>query len=243
MNLSKVYTVKSNAVRDMRKAISKGELAADASVVVVPSGFQVVLPAAPQAVPVQAEVVAIREARKATPLVPALPGMAVMGFVDAARSVLNGASVDDAAKALLPSDHGDEAEPATPKATLRLVVNAALARGEPAVVEVPVTPKPAAGKFDCGMALTSALATSPVWTTKGLPMSDRAGVWVLFESVHATIEANGLTKGQLPACTGSARKRGLIETEWSENVGLGKPRRVAVRLTSAGLVAHQGSVA
>lgn len=48
IDLSKTYTVKSNATRDMRKAVASGAFAADAlGVVVVPSGYRIVSTALP----------------------------------------------------------------------------------------------------------------------------------------------------------------------------------------------------
>lgn len=49
LNLDKVYTVKSNAMRDMRKAIERGEYKrADLDVSVVPGGYQITRTAAPE---------------------------------------------------------------------------------------------------------------------------------------------------------------------------------------------------
>jgi hypothetical protein len=246
VNLDKTYSVKSNAVRDMRKAIAKGELAADAQVVVVPSGYQIVLPYV--APPAKAVV---------TPQVPALNGMAPMGFVGAVRAVLAGAPVEETVKALIPSDHGDEAAPAKPQTLAELMIATretfapakadALLNGNVGAdpVKPAKAPKPAAapqaeGK-DYGLALTSALAKSKVWATLGLPLSERAGHWVHYEAVHDSDAPHGLTKGQMPATTGSARKRGLIEIAGTWEIGMPGPRKLAIRLTPAGLAAHQGS--
>jgi hypothetical protein len=149
-----------------------------------------------------------------TPQVPALPGMTPLGLPA-------GVVVDDqGAKVEIAKISGD---------TLAAAAAAALPKASPQ----------AALKTDYGLALTSALATAKVWLTKGLALSDRAGVWVHFDAVHESNVPHGLSKGQMPASTGNARKRGLIDVAWSDEVGLGKPRKLAVRLTGTGLEAHK----
>ena len=75
LDLSKTYSVKSNATRDMRKAVAKGEYTADQlEVVVVPAGHQIVMVKLPEAKPAKP---------KPTPQVAAMPGMTPMGFAPA----------------------------------------------------------------------------------------------------------------------------------------------------------------
>ena len=233
MNLDKIYTVKSNAVRDMKKAIAKGELADTAEVVVVPTGYQVVLPYAPPPAP------------KPTPQVPALPGMTPLGlpeakptplgvkavaapFVAEARAFVQ--NLDKPAPLGLPPGEGVRGfDPA--KADALRNSNADVDK-VPAYTEKKA---PKATKVDCGLMLTVALLTAKVWREKGLRPQERVGVWVHFDAVHESDPPHTLTKGQLPASTGAARKRGLIETGWTNEVGLPGPRKIAVRLTAAGL--------
>jgi hypothetical protein len=195
VNLSKTYTVKSNATRDMKKAIAKGELPANAEVVVVPSGYQIVLPYVAPAKPA------------VTPQVPALNGMAPMGFMDVALSALREGFNPAKADALLSGNVGvDAGKKAKPAAA------------------------PQADQKDCAALLAAAVAD----VTKTV-------AWTLFDDIREAAAAQGLTTGQLAPATGAARKRGLIETEWSNVVGLTSTKKIAIRVTAAGLAAHQGS--
>ena len=224
MNLDKIYTVKSNATRDLKKAIAKGELADTAEVVVVPSGYQIVLPyVAPEAVdpnPISIDVFAeAAELAKATrtPQVPALAGMTPLGLPPG-----EGVRGFDPAKAdALRNSNADVDK--VPAYTER---------------KAPAAP---ADKMDYGMALAVALANAKVWTERGLPLSTRAGVWVPFDSVHDSLLPHGLSKGQMPASTGNARKRGLIEIAGSWEVNVAGPRKLMIRLTPAGLTAGRAA--
>jgi hypothetical protein len=271
INLDKIYTVKSNAVRDMRKAIAKGELdAAKVAVEVVPTGYQIIVQSAvppqtsmwsedrAQFTPTPAMADAARaDADKATALPAAKPAeddAPVWEVLVDGKVIVSGLIRSEAQEAAGPFGNSASVRPA--KVLVRTEgwpfakAVTLLPRQTPQVPALPgMTPlgiKPAkapqAAKVDYGLALTIALAKANVWAEKGLRLEERAGHWVPFESVHDSLLPHGLTKGQMPAATGNARKRGLIDVAWSDQIGMGRPRRGMIKLTAAGLAAHKGSV-
>lgn len=222
LNLTKTYSQRSNALRDVRKAIGAGEYARDAlDVVVVPTGYQIVLAASVPApdwsytrarfeaeqaeaqkllthepAEVAADMETLRTELQTDPLVTI--GAAVLA--DRAAEVAAAKPAKKASKA---------AAPKTPKA---------------AAPKTPKAPK-TDGLGDDQIRLLNALVDCKALTSA--PIEQRVGLWVRSAAVHDSETPHNLPMRQVPGVMGALRRRGLVECGWD--------KAATVRLTQAGL--------
>jgi len=236
LNLDKTYTVKSNATRDMKKAVAKGEYAADAlEVVVVPTGYQIVVNEPVPEWVTDSSPIAIDPFAEAAELSKAVPAPKQLTYDPAsirqAVNLVNGETVSVA------NLHGpvravDGApEKAARKAAAEAVAPLKAAR-EAAAVQVPATPAVApAGSSALTPEQTRLLvALIDCKALADKPLHARVGVWVRYKALHDSETPHNLAKGQLPGLTGALRRKGMIELRGSSANG-------EVRLTAAALEA------
>jgi hypothetical protein len=242
LNLTKVYTQKQNAKRDVNKAVAAGECTeTEFTYKAVEGGYMIVTTAEYAAANViQLPAPAAKPAKKVpTPQVEALPGMTPLGLPVTVEVPVEGTREDEPVPAWVPT-----AKPVTPLHDFAEVkvealpdaVTAILERSKAADAAAPVaTPKaarkPAAPKSDAlsdeHVRFLIALLDAKVWAEMGLSREARVGVWVPFKAIHDSNTPHNLPNGKLPGLTGGLRRRGLIDTGWE--------KQITVQLTQAGL--------
>jgi hypothetical protein len=222
MNVSKVYTQKSNCKRDFLKAVSAGELRADAwEVAPVEGGFSLRATAANEASPTQGGLV----------------------FLSQVRDVLNGASEDDVLVPFLRKKPTPQV-PALPGVTpLGLRPAAVLAHCEaltglapaaPVAEPVPapvVAPKPAPAAEpgllpDAHLRVLVAVYDHP-------DCAGQADAWVLYPTLNDSPTPHALPPRQVPGVLNALQRRGLIVTAMATKT------KSKLSLTPAGVAAVQ----
>jgi hypothetical protein len=248
LNLTKTYTVKSNAQADVRKAVKRGECAiGDYTVVSLSGGFRIVPVATddtidhsfPEAI---AEV--IDEAPAAVP-----PGLARLRADDDAEAIresvladqensLAEARVTPSIEDVATSPAGWRApEPVPPAAPADVVTERRAAvivrRGRKAAgSRKAANPAVSAGGVSPEAALVlKALFRSPA--LRDTPAADRAGHWVDYQTINKSDAPHDLAARRVPGYMAGLQRRGLVECR------MDKPGKFSAKMTAAGVALAQ----
>jgi hypothetical protein len=252
LNLTKTYTVKSNAQADVRKAVVRGECTiGEFTVVALSGGFRIV-PVQPAATPSIEDVATSpagwREpeivAENAEAMTEALaasrddhvpPGLARLRADDRAETICEAVIADQAAglaqmREELISD---------PKVTIGAAVAdyraehpAPVRRGRKAKLDAPkvaTAPRPVASPD--ALKVLTALFHSPA--LRELADGARVGVWVDYKTINESDRPHGFAGRQVSGLIAGLQRRGLVECRME------KPGKFSTRMTLAGLGAMQ----
>jgi len=245
LNLTKTYTVKSNALADVRKAVVRGECTiGEFTVVSLNGGFRIV-PVQPAATPSIEEVAtspagwrapeivaenaeAMTEALAASRDDDVPPGLARLRADDRAETIREAVIADQ--RAQMREELVSESKVTIGAAVMagyRAEHAAPVRRGRKAKLDAPKLAKPAkpAASAD-GLKVLVALFHSPA--LRELADDSRVGVWVDYKTINASDEPHGFAGRQVSGLIAGLQRRGLVECRME------KPGKYSTRLTAAG---------